>query len=57
LSAAFALTVRALETVAPFAGEVIDTVGGVVSGVALAVVKVRSLLVATLLLASLDVTR
>ena len=32
LSDALALTVMVPETVAPFAGEVIDTVGGVVSG-------------------------
>ena len=41
LSEAFAVTVIVPLTVTPFAGEEIDTVGGVVSGV-VAVVKVKS---------------
>ena len=54
LSEAFAVTVIVPLTVAPFAGEEIDTVGGVVSA---AVVNVRSLLATELPLASVECTR
>jgi hypothetical protein len=45
LSVAFAVTLTVPETVAPFAGAVTDTVGGVVSGVELLTVTVTAALV------------
>jgi hypothetical protein len=48
LSVAFAETVTVLETVAPFAGAVIETVGGVVSFVVLLTATLTPALVALL---------
>src|SRR3979411_2542305 len=57
LSVALATTVMLPETVVPLPGEVIETTGGVVSPPEEAVVNVRSLLTAGLLLASEEWTR
>jgi len=57
LSVAFALTVTVLETVAPLAGAVIDTTGGVVSGVVLLTVTVTLALVAEFPAVSVAIAR
>jgi hypothetical protein len=57
LSDAFAVTFTVPETVDPLAGAVIDTVGGVVSGVALFTVTVTAALVVELLAMSVAIAR